>query len=457
MFRYVLLVCLLVKLSRAEKCFFGVECPPEYKCVGNMCVSQFSVAAPISVCSTNPCQGDCSCIASNKHAEGFFCSSAAGYIGKTCNIPPPTLLCESNTITIMIPERFVREYDSTLSRSYLYMGPSYDQAVVNPNSACAVRAPVNGYYTISIPMPFSACQTSYTREMDSNVFTNQLWLNQQGALFDIPIPAITWICTYNDQYSIVTSLRPAVDPIRNELSGVIQQQATVELCKVGGACPNACPPLFTVNDGALYTVAEIIHVTLSVQPPQNTVVYVKQLYLSCQASAGSNDISLVTNGCSANVLSTSINLNGMGNTVCLSFRVPRFKSCTSFYIHGELSAADPATLQRCSLGNGYVRSAVTGNSSAYLGGSRKKRMLVKRSSEEDSSVILIGPIYVIEGEVGLGSSDTFPNSSVVTVLLDNEDHYDISGITMATVVIGGFAFILLCVAIITFIYECHKT
>uniref|UniRef100_H2YJM9 Uncharacterized protein n=1 Tax=Ciona savignyi TaxID=51511 RepID=H2YJM9_CIOSA len=347
------------------------------------------------------------------------------------------------------------------------MGPSYDSAPTSSaNSPCIARAPVNGFYTISIPLPFTACQTTNqprARIDSSNVFTNKVWLNRNGALFDIPVPVITWSCTYTEKYSIVTSLQPAVDPIRNQLSGVIQRQATVELCKVGNACPNACPPMFTVNSGAVYTVSEVIHLTLTVpRPPTDNVVLVKSLYLSCESNPGSKGVSLVTGGCSANVLSTTIGLNGQSNSVCISFRVPRMKGCSSFYIHGELAAAVPNSLQRCSSGVGFVRSAVSGGVSAQVPNDtvisrRKRRDLLVRDASDNSSVVLIGPIFVIDGELGVGSSELFPNASVIVVPKEPPHTTTaLSGTAIATAAIGGFALLLLFVTVLSFVYKCRK-
>uniref|UniRef100_H2YJN0 EGF-like domain-containing protein n=1 Tax=Ciona savignyi TaxID=51511 RepID=H2YJN0_CIOSA len=277
MLRLIILCTLAIshRSSAQTSCYPGKECIPGYYCdSAGYCrplVSNSQPSNAAAACNPNPCQGDCTCVPSCRHASGYYCSSTAGYLGKTCNIPAPNLVCGTNTITIRVPERFVREYDPTLAQSYIYMGPSYDSAPTSSaNSPCIARAPVNGFYTISIPLPFTACQTTNqprARIDSSNVFTNKVWLNRNGALFDIPVPVITWSCTYTEKYSIVTSLQPAVDPIRNQLSGVIQRQATVELCKVGNACPNACPPMFTVNSGAVYTVSEVIHLTLTVPRP----------------------------------------------------------------------------------------------------------------------------------------------------------------------------------------------
>uniref|UniRef100_H2Z1R6 ZP domain-containing protein n=1 Tax=Ciona savignyi TaxID=51511 RepID=H2Z1R6_CIOSA len=428
----VLLSYLMARIGVTDgACENNLQCPLYNKCVGGTCVSN-TVVAPIvnpaiqptadaRVCFPNPCENDCQCIASCKHASGFYCTSQRGFLGKTCTIPSPTLNCGENAITVSVSEQLVRTYTMPGSSSYIYVGNGpvkLPQSGAGTNLACSVSSPTSGFYTITIPLPFSACGTTVqsTGTEGGTAFMNEVWLNTNSALFDIPIPVFRWACSYKSNYNIVTSLRPTVEPMRIQKGDTLRKRAVVELCKVASACPNACPPLFSVDKGAVYTVSEPIHMSISIDQSvmTNNGIYLQELYLSCSASADNlGKVSLVSGGCSNNILATALTRNGQSTTVCVSFRVPRMLGCQMMYIHGTLASRPLNTLTACPGSNGFVRSAVAEGSDDLSEDSQSDERR-KRSLERSNvtAVVAVGPIYIITGSPGNPVSEIFPGAAV---------------------------------------------
>uniref|UniRef100_H2ZNN0 ZP domain-containing protein n=1 Tax=Ciona savignyi TaxID=51511 RepID=H2ZNN0_CIOSA len=222
-------------------------------------------------------------------------------------------------------------------------------------------------------------------------------------LFDVPVPIFRWTCAYSLDYSLVTSLIPAVDPISVIKGDTHVTPALIELCKVP-VCPSACPPIYMVNNGAIYTVSEIIHVSLTMESPTynpQNVVYVEDLYLSCDSQPGNVEVSLVKGGCSTNTLSAVIGHNGESRTVCASFRVPRLLRCTMFYVHGKLASIRKSLLQSCVGGTDANPESVSGK--------------MRRSLERfvtNTSKVQIGPIYTIAGSNGAAKTEVFPGAAI---------------------------------------------
>jgi len=57
----------------------------------------------------------------------------------------------------------------------------------------------------------------------------------------------------------------SVEDYRMKLNDSLKLSANIELCKVESACPNACPPMYTVTAGATYTISETIHTIMSIE------------------------------------------------------------------------------------------------------------------------------------------------------------------------------------------------
>uniref|UniRef100_F6SGW2 ZP domain-containing protein n=1 Tax=Ciona intestinalis TaxID=7719 RepID=F6SGW2_CIOIN len=437
MFVLVLLSFLLSSFNSANAaCVNNFQCPLNAECRQGTCVAVGGVTTTLippeqnrGACTPNPCQNDCRCVPSCKHASGFYCTSPSGFLGKTCTIPAPSLSCSENTITISVSAQLVREYSMSTTGSYIYMGQgptSLLQGGTAMSSACAVSSPVNGYYTISIPLPFTGCGTRVsgptTGTVNTNSFTNEIWLNTNGVLFDVPIPIFRWTCSYTENYSIVTRLQPTVEPLRIVKGDTVMRQAVAELCKVQSACPGACPPLFSVKEGAAYTVSEMIHLTISLQTPTMTgqALYLYSLTLSCSSTPGSSDaVSLVTAGCSSNILSTTFGRNGQSGTVCVSFRVPRMMGCNMMYIHGSMKSAVPSTLSACPGADGVIlrsASSVPDTDDVNNTDVRKRRSAVTTTTNDDdntTAIVSVGPIFIFPGSPGTPQSELFPGAAVL--------------------------------------------
>jgi len=62
---------------------------------------------------------------------------------------------------------------------------------------------------MTIPSPFTACDTRVTRENDEIIYSNTLWIDRKPNLFyDIPYPVIDFNCSYEANYIVSTHLEP---------------------------------------------------------------------------------------------------------------------------------------------------------------------------------------------------------------------------------------------------------
>ena len=57
----------------------------------------------------------------------------------------------------------------------------------------------------------------------------------------------------------------SVEEYRLKINDSMKLQAGIELCKIGNECPDACPPMYTVQPGAAYTISETIHAIMSIE------------------------------------------------------------------------------------------------------------------------------------------------------------------------------------------------
>uniref|UniRef100_F6VWW5 Transmembrane protein Vc182 n=1 Tax=Ciona intestinalis TaxID=7719 RepID=F6VWW5_CIOIN len=510
---FISLCILWMSLNVEAACTTSVECPTSYQCVSGTCIASSLVnvnnlvggctsdfeclitqrcsngvcvasntADSSSVCNPNPCKAVCQCVPSCRHENGFYCLSSLVNLGRLCTIPSPQLDCQSNAIRIDVPEEMLREYGVGLPDTHIFMGSLPPNRMDQRNGpanlgACAATTASGGFLTITMQLPFNTCGTQMAPDSENSngqVFTNEVWLNTDGVLFDVPIPVFRWSCTYNSNYKVLASIRPTVGPIRIDKLGTVVQQASVELCKVASACPGSCPPLYNVNKGAVYTVSETIHASIRAVRDQNniaavTTVYLKNLYLSCNRDPGSVDVSLVTNGCVESVLSTSISLNGVGSVVCVSFRVPRMLSCQSFYIHGSLASG--TTPIGCSA---RFRSATSESDAESVPEvdavsqdpdvesepvSKRKRRFASSfrliDPTNQTGVIRVGPITIIRGNKGKAHFEAFPVGSDIskrgvmvnkqTTLTDPQPAspaFSQQAAVLVTSIVGGFALLM---------------
>nr|BAF56475.1 VC70-like protein-2 [Halocynthia roretzi] len=340
------------------------------------------------VCTPNPCRGDCYCTPSCKHSLGYYCKSEAGYLGKNCTIPPPMLVCEADRIVITVSELFVQEYDQGLQNSYIVVGP--DNAAYG--QSCQVKSASRGRYEVTIPLPFTKCGTVSSVSRDPATagsrmaYTNQMWFNRnlQSSSFDMRLPIIKFQCIYRWEYKITTSLVPIV-PKPILIEDEVYRRPSISLCKVR-ACPASCPSKFLVSDSAIYTVGEMIHVTMTLDAG-SMVTGIDYLYLSCSSTPSTTDaVEIVRGGCGTRSgLPCEITQSASSHIVCVSFQTPRSLSCQKFYIHGRLNDCNRGEVQTCQ-SDSSVRTCPT---------SRKRR------SVEMSEEISMGPIYILAGSQGI--------------------------------------------------------
>uniref|UniRef100_H2ZNM9 ZP domain-containing protein n=1 Tax=Ciona savignyi TaxID=51511 RepID=H2ZNM9_CIOSA len=209
---YILSFLLFSSNTNSQRCTSDQDCPTNYYCsVLDGCISSGNTLE--SACAVNPCQQNCRCVQSRIHGSGFYCDSP-GFLGKTCTIPKPTLDCGANRILVTISDKILKEYGMVPANSYVRMGtiPPFRSTSLDFDQ-CSINTSSNGLFTYTIPLPFQSCGTSTFTKTSTNeltqVFTNEVWLNTKGMLFDVPVPIFRWTCAYSLDYSLVTSLIPA--------------------------------------------------------------------------------------------------------------------------------------------------------------------------------------------------------------------------------------------------------
>nr|BAF56474.1 VC70-like protein-1 [Halocynthia roretzi] len=408
-------------------------CPPRFK--GLRCESYHPITIlnqqyQSSPCYPNPCLNGCNCIESCRHSSGYYCQSATGFLGKNCTVLPPALICDANAVILTVDAAFVREYEMGSVNIRLAMAQTAD-LVANAAPECYGTFDGAGY-TFTLSLPFSGCGVNVdTSITERTVVTGTIWMNRilsyntgigsglpyypitfsNGQGFDMPVPVISFECTYTKGYTIITSLQPAIDqPQMIRGTGLAMQQGVIKLCKTPYSCPATCPQTYSVTRGAVYTVGEMIHLNIRGSPSLQTgLVAIRTLYLSCDGNSNAVPaVNLVTSGCTAfrreSGLPTVITHSGSSGAVCVSFQVPRLLNCAVFYIHAEL--------ENCAA-VGCVPSGCSG----------RERREVRTQEDADASKIgdIFGPIFIIEGSRGSPYEVLFPDNSIVNssaVLLD---------------------------------------
>nr|XP_039258760.1 uncharacterized protein LOC120335331 [Styela clava] len=375
-------------------------CPQGYS--GRRCETFTHVVIPQypEVCNPNPCKGDCQCTKSCRHSSGYYCRSPTGFLGKDCTIPPPTLMCEPNRIIVIVEDAFIREYEQGIENTKLAISQTAD-GIATASRDCS--GSFDGTrHTFTLHLPFTQCATQAKLGPDGQTtFVNNIWLNRVlGEGFDMPVPAITFECTYQKQYSIVTSLKPAREqPLLIKQTGTQIVQGSIELCKVPYSCPNACPSPYALTQGAVYTVGEMIHLNINGGRGQfQGLITINELSLSCDdAPNGNVAVTLISDECPLKNMPVVISHSGVSQSVCISFQVPKLQNCERFYIH--------AKLQSCSE-NGCVVFHTADGTCFQLG--RKRRDVEDESIPFEYFEQRFGPIHVIDGEVGIPNELLFP-------------------------------------------------
>uniref|UniRef100_H2Z920 ZP domain-containing protein n=1 Tax=Ciona savignyi TaxID=51511 RepID=H2Z920_CIOSA len=258
-------------------------------------------------------------------------------------------------------------------------------------------------YTVAIPFPFTSCgtiqTTSTTVAGELHKFNNKLWLNKQSNLpYDMPYPVAEFTCSYGYEYDFVTSLRPTVEPLRNEITTTEMFNATVSLCKTG-ACDQRCPSTYAVAEQAIYTVGEVVHVRFDIDYLRSStgnklVVSIDHLFLSCTKDGFSNEphVDLLYAGCEMSEAFLKPNAGSIlkPGSACFSFMVPRLKECEVIYIHATLRACDVNGVNNCPSGKQRCRSSL------------------KRSIRNEIARTVTGPIIIVDGDGGVSSLELFP-------------------------------------------------
>nr|BAE44453.1 vitelline coat protein precursor VC130 [Halocynthia aurantium] len=390
---------------------FSCECPE--RCNGPLCDDCGEIPDPVGsgfedyyssyVCNPNPCKGDCICQPSCRHSNGYICKSTSGFLGKDCTIPVPKLICDTDRITITVSEGFVREYDRQLDNSLILISPD---SRVTPSS-CVVKMSTNGFYTYTILFPFDTCGTTKNSTSGGEVYTNIMWFNKvlSNTLFDVPVPAARFQCTYRREYNVITSLRP-VAPTVETIYDSMTTLPSISLCK-SPACPGTCPDHLSVSRGGFYTVGETIYVTMHLDiadlVDRGIVNTIHNMFLSCSENPDQTPdaIYIVQNGCgTSSGLPCDISHTGKGATVCVNFDTPRLPNCNQFFIHAELRSCKSTSLKTCT---SVQSSYCTTNS-----WDRKKRAISNDTTTAEAYTV-IGPIFIVtNASEGVPRVDLFP-------------------------------------------------
>lgn len=383
---------------------YQCACPQGFQ--GRQCEYFVSINAPVAaaVCEPNPCRGDCVCIPSCRHSSGYFCQSASGYLGKNCTIPPPRVRCDPNAIVVTVEDSFVREYELGMDDASLSLAQTAD-GVMNDDRTCGPSFD-GSTHTFTIGLPFSRCGTQATHQHadagESSVeFVNNIWLNRgRGGTYDMPVPVISFDCTYNSEYTVVASIQPAFNlPPVFGVQKTIMRQGSIIPCKVSYSCPKACPEQYSLTTGVVYTVGEMIHLNIGSDEIQG-VVALQDLFLSCEGAPMAGPVvTLISNGCPHHTIPTVVSQSGLSRAVCVSFQVPRLK-CPVFYIHAKLEQCPP---QGCVTSSTMAGCSMSG---------RKKRDLVQ-AAVYDAIGGTFGPVYTIEGSPGAPHEILFPDYKIV--------------------------------------------
>ncbi|CAK8678830.1 uncharacterized protein LOC143470965 [Clavelina lepadiformis] len=366
---------------------------------GNLCQETLSIKPQIlnpdeNLCHLYPCLGDCKCVKSSIHENGWYCASEEGYIGKYCNIPAPDILCESTEIQVAVAEELYDEYDQGIGNSYIFVSPtsqSYDE------QRCKARLQGNHHH-LSIDLPFTACGTAvFSHADDYIVFRNNLWIDRHiiGSLLTMPLLLFSFECRYNKDHFMMISYKPTVRP-RPEFMVLRKESFKVnfQLCKAI-ICPPTCPVRYRVEDnGVVFTVRETIHFQISTSKRNKTeghstfLLSVNEMFLSCRDKPDqSRVIAIVKDGCptqSEFVLDISSDDAATSNLACVSYPILKILDCP-FFIHTRVTLCEAEFTDVCANRPSVNRCPSQSETSSH-------------AYEEEVNVL--GPILLIDGKQG---------------------------------------------------------
>nr|CAB3266429.1 fibropellin-1-like [Phallusia mammillata] len=428
----------------------GVQgAPPMCQCTdaytGNSCEVAISDDS-VNPCDPSPCLNGCYCIESCQHSGGYVCKGSSGYIGKNCEIEPPSLDCLPMSIEIRVPEDFARSKSRSGSNDMQVFVGTADSVSRSP--MCSTSQPINGQYVITLYSPFSMCGKMQRRKIGlDETISSDIWVNlfPNDFTMDMPVPIATFECVYSGDYTFISSLRPVLTEFPT-ISEEVRFTPQVSLCKTS-ACPAACPTGLSIVREAVYTVGQIVYITLTTQPIGNTNMQsimhstLSRLVLSCGETRFFPGVELVTDGCMAptenvNNLDFVLSQSGIGHVICLSFRAARLASCKSqFFIHADIQICQAKNKQPCP-GSANVERCLRPTS-------RKRRAIP--SSEQP---IVIGPFYVFEKGSGIPRLNYTEDGDKDLQVVDKKDipsEKDVMSLTPAVkyVLVALFIFVIL--------------
>uniref|UniRef100_H2XQQ1 ZP domain-containing protein n=1 Tax=Ciona intestinalis TaxID=7719 RepID=H2XQQ1_CIOIN len=322
-----------------------------------VCASGCPSCESCDPCTPNPCLNDgCTCNPSEEHSMGYYCHGDAGYLGKNCEINPPSLECSAGTIALEVPEEIVTTKYLKGTKVYIAVG---DAGLSHQNAdpvcfTCKSQVATNGKYKITIPIPFLNCNNMIADSPNGErVISNTIWLNKEepNRAFDVPVPIGTFKCRYSKDYQVITSLSPIVSnpwPVTKKLNSF---SSRLVLCKMP-ICPNTCPTSHVLDNTAVYTAGELIYVHMyHTEAIQQNHFSLETLFLSCSpTNFNSGKINLVLNGCLAGESGKLLDFRLQQtnpSTVCLSFRAPMMKVCKTIYIHALVKRCRYGIIEAC--------------------------------------------------------------------------------------------------------------
>uniref|UniRef100_F6ZU12 Uncharacterized protein n=1 Tax=Ciona intestinalis TaxID=7719 RepID=F6ZU12_CIOIN len=370
-------------------------CTPD--CMSSACLNDFVPPKRDEYCKSGPCINGCTCNPSEEHSMGYYCHGDAGYLGKNCEINPPSLECSAGTIALEVPEEIVTTKYLKGTKVYIAVGDA-GLSHQNADPVCFSQVATNGKYKITIPIPFLNCNNMIADSPNGErVISNTIWLNKEepNRAFDVPVPIGTFKCRYSKDYQVITSLSPIVSnpwPVTKKLNSF---SSRLVLCKMP-ICPNTCPTSHVLDNTAVYTAGELIYVHMyHTEAIQQNHFSLETLFLSCSpTNFNSGKINLVLNGCLAGESGKLLDFRLQQtnpSTVCLSFRAPMMKVCKTIYIHALVKRCRYGIIEAC------PGDSVTRRCRVPL---RGKRSLLQKQIWSDQQHMITGPLFVVMGSEG---------------------------------------------------------
>lgn len=151
-----------------------------------------------SGCDSSPCLNGGTCYDIGESGYECICSSFAG---KNCQIPPPSVSCESSSITIDIDRSWLMEKVKSDNHRHIYMGQGQGD---NEGCKAVVKDSDATHLEVKLDKNFRQCGTKMSRSDDGNfVYQNTVFMNLQSAGIQTGLAALVqWTCEYEDQYTV---------------------------------------------------------------------------------------------------------------------------------------------------------------------------------------------------------------------------------------------------------------